>query len=46
MTWHWEFRQGSILGPLLRNIFYDELMELEMAENANIVGFADVIEKS
>lgn len=35
--------QGSVLGPLLWNIFYDELMELEMAENTDIVGFADDI---
>lgn len=35
--------QGSILGPELWNILYDDLLELEMPEGVLLVGFADDI---
>lgn len=33
--------QGSVLGPLLWNMMYDEFLELDLPEQAYIVGFAD-----
>lgn len=33
--------QGSVLGPLLWNIYYDEVLELLMSEEVMLVGFAD-----
>lgn len=33
--------QGSVLGPILWNIMYDALLELEQPEGAELVGFAD-----
>ena len=33
--------QGSILGPLLWNVFYDTVFGIEMPEGVKIVGYAD-----
>lgn len=33
--------QGSILGPDLWNINYDELLEIEMPDDTHLVAFAD-----
>lgn len=35
--------QGSILGPILWNIMYDEILRLDLPEEVEIVGFADDI---
>ena len=35
--------QGSVLGPLLWNVMYNEVLELKLPEEASIVGFADDI---
>lgn len=35
--------QGSVLGPLLWNIMYNDVLELNIPAEANIVGFADDI---
>ena len=35
--------QGSVLGPLLWNIMYDDVLRLELPSEAEIVGFADDI---
>ncbi|XP_065356251.1 uncharacterized protein LOC135950648 [Calliphora vicina] len=35
--------QGSVLGPLLWNVMYNEVLELNIPEEANIIGFADDI---
>lgn len=36
-----EVPQGSILGPLLWNIPYDNLLETKILERVELVGFAD-----
>lgn len=33
--------QGSVLGPLLWNIYYDEVLRLPMPEGVQIIGYAD-----
>ena len=33
--------QGSVLGPLLWNIFYDGVLDLRMPEGITIIGYAD-----
>ena len=33
--------QGSILGPLLWNIHYDGVFDVEMPDGVTIVGYAD-----
>lgn len=33
--------QGSVLGPTLWNILYDNLLEMEMPEGTTLIGFAD-----
>lgn len=33
--------QGSVLGPLLWNLMYDDLLRLETTEGTTIIGFAD-----
>lgn len=33
--------QGSVLGPLLWNIFYDHIMKLKLPEGVEIIGYAD-----
>ena len=33
--------QGSVLGPLLWNVMYDEILNISLPEEATIVGFAD-----
>jgi hypothetical protein len=33
--------QGSVLGPLLWNITYDDVLRLQMPEGASLIGFAD-----
>lgn len=33
--------QGSVLGPLLWNIYYDEIMRIPMPEGVSIIGYAD-----
>lgn len=33
--------QGSVLGPTLWNILYDDLLETKMAEGTKLIGFAD-----
>lgn len=33
--------QGSVLGPLLWNIMYDDLLKLDVPEDVTLVGFAD-----
>lgn len=33
--------QGSVLGPLLWNILYDEVLRIKLPEGATIIGFAD-----
>ena len=35
--------QGSVLGPLLWSIMYNEVLILNIPEEANIIGFADNI---
>ena len=35
--------QGSVLGPLLWNIMYDEVLRLPIPNSVNIIGFADDI---
>ncbi|KAL4089758.1 hypothetical protein QTP88_024729 [Uroleucon formosanum] len=35
--------QGSVIGPCLWNIFYDDLLRLELHESVKLVGFADDI---
>lgn len=35
--------QGSVLGPLLWNIMYNDVLELDIPEEASIIGFADDI---
>ena len=32
--------QGSVLGPLLKNVMYDGILRLNLAANAEIIGFA------
>ena len=36
-------QQGSVLGPLLWNIMYNEVLNLTLLEETTIVGFADDI---
>ncbi len=33
--------QGSVLGPLLWNIMYDEVLRIELLEGCKLIGFAD-----
>lgn len=33
--------QGSVLGPTLWNILYDDLLEIEMPDGITLIGFAD-----
>lgn len=33
--------QGSVLGPILWNIFYDGILELDLGQNVTTIGFAD-----
>ena len=33
--------QGSILGPDLWNIFYDDILRIEMPEGCKLIGYAD-----
>ncbi|KAH8323775.1 hypothetical protein KR067_012650, partial [Drosophila pandora] len=33
--------QGSVLGPLLWNIMYDEVLRIELPEGCKLIGFAD-----
>lgn len=33
--------QGSIIGPTLWNIYYNEFVKLEMQEDISILGYAD-----
>ncbi|KAL4103526.1 hypothetical protein QTP88_018889 [Uroleucon formosanum] len=35
--------QGSVIGPCLWNIFYDDLLRLELHDSVKLVGFADDI---
>ena len=35
--------QGSVLGPALWNIMYDDILRLEVSRGVRIVGFADDI---
>lgn len=35
--------QGSVLGPLLWNIMYDDVLRLHVPEEAKVIGFADDI---
>lgn len=35
--------QGSVIGPTLWNVFYDELLELPMPQGVELIGFADDI---
>lgn len=35
--------QGSVLGPLLWNVMYDEIFQLDLPHNVSVVGFADDI---
>ena len=35
--------QGSVLGPLLWNLMYNDILELSIPEEAQIIGFADDI---
>lgn len=35
--------QGSVIGPVLWNIFYDGLLRLELPEGAHLIAFADDI---
>jgi len=32
--------QGSVLGPLLWNMMYDDILRLQIPENTTTVGFA------
>jgi hypothetical protein len=36
--------QGSVLGPALWNIMYDDILRLEVSRGVRIVGFADEME--
>lgn len=36
--------RGSVLGPALWNIFYDDVLELWLTGKANMVGYADDLE--
>ncbi|KAJ3658608.1 hypothetical protein Zmor_010337 [Zophobas morio] len=43
--------QGSVLGPLLWNIFYDKVLRMEVSDEVKLIGYADdlaviVIEKN
>lgn len=33
--------QGSVLGPILWNLFYDSLLNMRVPEGVQLVGFAD-----
>ncbi|KAJ3661624.1 hypothetical protein Zmor_006012 [Zophobas morio] len=33
--------QGSVLGPLLWNIFYDEVLRMEVPDGVKLIGYAD-----
>lgn len=33
--------QGSVMGPTLWNVLYDELLQMDLPEGATLVGFAD-----
>ena len=35
--------QGSIIGPVLRKIFCDGILRMEMTENSFLVGYTDDI---
>jgi len=33
--------QGSVLGPTLWNVFYDDILRMDVPEGVQLVGFAD-----
>lgn len=35
--------QGSVLGPTLWNILYDDVLRLQLGKNANLIAYADDI---